>query len=170
MTRHQKNVWSNWTRFLFQISLLNCCAWCLPPILFFCLLLNLACAVGFGIWHFESFFDATYHLHLYNVSSCQQEITLLSQLSHPNIVQYYGSELVWSSCLDSIVWKTLNSMHLFTCYYRYSCPGHNSSECETKSMGISLVFLLSGWRNTVSILGICLWWLHPQTTSRIWTL
>lgn len=52
--------------------------------------------------------------------SCEQEIILLSQLSHPNIVQYYGSELVRASSLY---------VHQYSSLYMNSIHPVNNHEC-----------------------------------------
>lgn len=71
MISHQKNVSSNWIRYV------------LPSFSYLIWTLHYAFFCIFNPWAFLKSF-----VYL------QQEITLLSHLSHPNIVQYYGSELV----------------------------------------------------------------------------
>ena len=35
---------------------------------------------------------------------------------------------------------------------------------------VNPIAVFPGWRNTLGVLGICLWWFNPQIASRIWCL
>jgi hypothetical protein len=50
-----------------------------------------------------------------------QEIVLLSQLSHPNIVQYYGSDLVITK-LVMILCVIASLCTAITAFIEYNCP------------------------------------------------
>lgn len=73
------------------------------------------CPLYFGTFQF--IIIPTGQLGMWKISSCEQEINLLSQLSHPNIVQYYGSELVWRCS----VWSFLSRKHQAMVLYAYLC-------------------------------------------------